>query len=620
MVRYKQDIVLYGGNDMKKLLCLGLTATMLLSGAVVANAETSFKDVPSDHWAAPYIEEMAEAGFISGYEDKTFKPDKDISHLEGIVLFARAMGSNSEAMEEILGYATREYGDIVDEYDLAFGKDEVCYMLYRGALKADELDDFLASDVRNTPMKRYEAATVITKAMAAEKEANAEILVDLSYKDAKEIPATAVKFVYFVTENEIMTGMDGNIFSPNTNVKRSQIAVMLSRTVSEMGLSFFEGTIKEVDSANGVIITEDAEFEYTSNTIMYNEGKKSAASDMPENANAIMTVVRDNVCFVDTLYTENEEIVSGIFSDYFKTNDVLNITVKNPATEKNEVFECAEGIRVIRNGQTSSILDFKKGDYVNLTLKNGKVTVISAEQQTTYVQDATVAEILFEDNLAIKIEHPEDEYNGKVFNVSADVKVIRNDATKTMADILRGDRVILTLEYGQVTKVVATSSKKSYEGTIREIHITSKPSMVVEINGKDYTYDIPSSISIKVNGEPATIYDFKLGDVAKITIESQAITALSVTSSSDSAYSITAGIVTASDASFGAIKVTYESNGVTKEETIKCKDGSSVTATVIDANGKAVNLKDIKVGNIVTVRGAIKNGMFVASVILIESN
>ncbi len=605
---------------MKKLLCLGLTATMLLSSMVIARAETSFKDVPSDHWAAPYIEEMADAGFISGYEDKTFKPDKDISHLEGIVLFARAMGSNSEAMSEILEYAKSEYGDTVDKYDLSFGSEEVCYMLYRGALKTSELDKYIASDVRNTPMKRYEAATVITKAMAAESEANAEILVDLSYKDAKDIPAEAVKFVYFVTETGIMNGMDGNIFSPNTNVKRSQIAVMLSRTVSEMGLSFFEGTIEEVDSANGVIITEDAEFQYTSNTIMYREGKKTAASDMPKNVNAIMTVLRDEVCFVDTIYTEEEEKVEGIFYDYFTSNDVLNITVKNPSTEKNEYFQCAEGVRVVRNGQTSSIIDFKKGDFVNLTLINGKVTLISAEQQTTYVQDAIVSEITFEDNLAIKIEHPEEKYNGKTYNISSDVKVIRNDATKTMSDILRGDRVILTLEYGQVTKIVATSSKKSYEGTIREIHITSKPYMVVEINGQEYTYDVPSTISIKVNGEVATIYDFKLGDVAKITIESQAITAISVTSSSDSAHSITAGVVTAADSSYGAIKVSYDNNGITKEETVICKEGSTITATVLDANGKSANLKDIKVGDIVTVRGALKNGMFVASVILIESN
>lgn len=620
MIRYKQDIVLYGGINMKKLLCVSLATAMLLSNVVVANAETSFKDVPSNHWAAPYIEEMAEAGFISGYEDKTFKPDKDISHLEGIVLFARAMGSNSEAMDEILGYAVREYGDVVDEYDLAFGKNEVCYMLYRGALKVDELDKYLASDVRNTPMKRYEAATVITKAMAAENEANAEILVDLSYKDAKEIPADAVKFVYFVTENEIMNGMDGNIFSPNTNVKRSQIAVMLSRTVSEMGLSFFEGTIKDVDSANGVIVTEDAEFQYSSNTIMYNEGKKTAASDMPKNTNAIMTVLRDDVCYVDTLYTETEEKISGIFYDYFKANDILNITIKNPKTEKNEIFECADGIRVLRNGETSSIIDFKKGDAVNLILKNGKVTVISAEQKTTYVQDAIVADVSLEDGLILKIEHSDSQYDGMAFNISSDVKVIRNEAVVSMSDVLRGDKVTLTLEYGQVTKVVATSSKKNYEGTIREIHITAKPYMVVEINGKLNTYDVPSSISIKVNGEAATIYDFKLGDVAKITIESQAITALSVTSSSDSAYSITAGVVTAADASFGAIKVSYDNNGVTKEETIKCKEGSTITATVLDVNGKTTNLKNIKVGDIVTIRGSIKNGMFVASVILIESN
>ena len=57
-------------------------------------------------------------------------------------------------------------------------------------------------------------------------------------------------------------------------------------------------------------------------------------------------------------------------------------------------------------------------------------------------------------------------------------------------------------------------------------------------------------------------------------------------------------------------------NGITKEETVMCKDSS---VTVVDASGKTSTLKNVKVGDVVTIRGTMNNGAFVASVILIES-
>ena len=132
---------------MKKIICGLLSAAMMFAGAIAVNAEDIFSDLGSVSWAAPYIEEMADMGFISGYEDGTFRPNNDVTHLEGLLLFSRAMGSNSEAMEKILEYAVNEYGDTVDKYNLSFGKEEVCFMLYRGALTVDELDDYIAADV-----------------------------------------------------------------------------------------------------------------------------------------------------------------------------------------------------------------------------------------------------------------------------------------------------------------------------------------------------------------------------------------------------------------------------------------------------------------------------------------
>lgn len=601
---------------MKKILCGILSAATLLASGTAVLAKSTFSDLETVEWAAPYIEEMAEMGFISGYEDGTFRPNNDVTHLEGVLLFSRALGSNSEAMEKILEYAVKEYGDIVDGYNLSFGKEEVCFMLYRGALALDDLDDYIGADVKNTPLKRYEAAMLITKAMMAEKEAKAEVLIDLAYTDAKSIPAVASKYVYYVTENGIMNGMDGNIFSPDTNVKRSQIAVMLSRTVDEMAISFFDTTVNYVNTADGTVETDDGAFAYTSNTMMYTEGEKTSASDMPSEVSAILTVIRDKLTFVDALASKPDEVVNGVFYSYFTSNDVLNLQVTPTGASKTQYYECASGISVTRNGEKSTIIDFKKGDYVSLQLKNGKVTAISAEQQTTYIKDAVISDIQIDDDLVITIEHEDSEYDGMILNIANDVSVTKNSVSKDLSDIYRGDKVTLTLEYGQVTRIVATSTKKTLEGSIREIHISSSPYMVVSINGAEEKYDIPSSVSIKINGETGSIYDFKLGDTVKITIESQAITSISATSVQSGSYSITAGVVTAVNSSYGFIKVSYEADGITKEETVMCKDS---TATVIDSQGKTSSMKNISVGDIVTIRGTMDNGAFVASIILIEA-
>lgn len=602
---------------MKKLLCAGLSAAMLMSGAVMVNAESVFSDLESVEWAAEYIEEMADMGFIAGYEDGTFRPHKDVTHLEGLVLFSRAMGSNSDAVAKIKEFAVEKYGDIVDEYNLSFGKEEVCFMLYRGALSVSELDNYISEEVCNEPMKRHEAAVVITKAMSGEKKAKSEVMVDLTYEDADEIPASSSKYVYFTTQNGIMNGMEGNIFSPYTNVKRSQIAVMLSRAVTEMGISFFDTQLDVVDSAEGIVETEEGTFDYTADTVMYVEGEKTEASNMPENVNAILTFVDDELMYVDALASEPDAEISGVFYEYFSSNEVLNIQIKQAGSSKQEYYECIKGVSVTRNGEKSSIVDFKKGDFVSLKLVNGKVTEISAEQQTVTIEDAIIDSISIDNDVLVKIEHEDEEYNGKEFGVVSDVAVIKNGAAKDLTDIYRGDKATITLEYGQITKIVAQSTKKTVEGNIREIHISSTPYMVVAINGTEHQYDIPSSVSIKINGEVAKIYDFRLGDTVKITIESQAITAISATSAQSGTYSITAGVVSVINSSYGFIKVNYEDNGVSKEETVMCKDSS---VTVIGANGKTSTLKNVKVGDVVTIRGTMDNGAFVASLILIESN
>ncbi|HVN66947.1 MAG TPA: S-layer homology domain-containing protein, partial [Candidatus Sulfotelmatobacter sp.] len=55
-------------------------------------AKVVFRDVKPDFWAAKYIEIAAREGLVEGYPDKTFRPNNDISRVEGIVMTTRFAG------------------------------------------------------------------------------------------------------------------------------------------------------------------------------------------------------------------------------------------------------------------------------------------------------------------------------------------------------------------------------------------------------------------------------------------------------------------------------------------------------------------------------------------------
>lgn len=51
-----------------------------------------FKDVPSTHWAYPYITELASKGIINGYDDNTFRPGNNVTREEFVKMIIGATG------------------------------------------------------------------------------------------------------------------------------------------------------------------------------------------------------------------------------------------------------------------------------------------------------------------------------------------------------------------------------------------------------------------------------------------------------------------------------------------------------------------------------------------------
>ena len=57
---------------------------------------SNFKDVANDAWYAPYINEAVERGYITGYDDGTFRPEAPIRRQEATVMLARILDIDEE--------------------------------------------------------------------------------------------------------------------------------------------------------------------------------------------------------------------------------------------------------------------------------------------------------------------------------------------------------------------------------------------------------------------------------------------------------------------------------------------------------------------------------------------
>lgn len=601
---------------MKKFISLLLAASISAACGVQAFAEKEerFSDISDKNyaWAKEYIELMAEEGYINGYEDGTYRPDNEVTRLETIVLFARVMGSGKGENSDIVEYALEEYADVINSADINFGEEEVAYMLYRGALTKADVEKYLSTGKAAKPMPRQEAAAIITKAFCGEEAAKSEVLIDLDYNDAKKIDPDYSQYVYYASEMGILNGMDDGNFSPDTSVLRSQVAVMLYRTVEKMNLYIETVLVPGIDTElNNITIVDeegaDVAIGYEDHTKFYKDCELMDETDFVNSSMAMLTYINSTLVYVDMFEKVIDETVKGIYQGSDTTDGITTVSIMNAETEKVSDFEISSGA-VIKNesGSTVAIKNIVMGSYVEYDLTNGKIIRLEQISKTSRITGAKVKSVDIEDDLYLTISHDDEEYDGLKFVLTDDVLVYKNGDREDLSKVYAGDRIEITLEYGKVTKIVAESNTSTYQGTISEIVISHQPSIKIKDGSDIESFEVLTTAAITVGGENAELYDLRVGDSVKITVESGVVLKIAATKGAQASATID-GVVEVKNASRGFIIV----NG----ETIFCKDADT---TFITANGEKKVMKDLNEGDNVSIRGSLQNGAYTASLVIIE--
>lgn len=605
----------------KKLLSGALCTAMLVSAISVSAAKVTFSDVENDptvSWAKPYISEMAELGYIKGYEDGTFKPNNTITKTEALLLLSRMLGVNDDAYADSVELAQDAYGSMLKKYSTNYSN-EIAFLLYTGVLKTDDLDTYISTSNKNTPLKRYEAAVLLTKLLGAEEDVQKNTFVSSSYADTVEIPDSARAYVEYVKGEGIMQGMGTTVsgqpvFSPNTDVTRSQMAKMLCSLIDVLDRSAETGVIASVDNFNDTftvtVNSVDVMYNTASNTRFKVDGKDVDLSALKAGMHVKITHLKGQVSLVENYNVIEDAVIYGLVSSTKETTGSMAITIVDANdSSKKQTYSVSDKVKVRINDAVDTFGKIKSTNYVKMTISDGTVTEIEVVSKTTNVSGTLI-------NLDASGEYTILTVKGSDgtetdYEVSADgVSVARNSLDAKLSSLMQGDSITLRLTYGKVTKITAASTNQETQGTISYITYTTTGTKIgIEISGKVTEYTVNKSVDVLVDSSAGSVYDLRPGSDIKIKLQSSEIVKIEAAGTITKSQLV--GIVKSTNANYG-LMVVEEGNS---EYSVFVNGNTKIIDSI---TGASIKLKSVEKGRTVTVTGSTSSGVLEASVIVVQ--
>lgn len=174
-------------------------------------ANTQISDI-SDHWAEKEISILVGKGLISGYEDGTFRPERNITRAEFMALINRSFN-----------YTETSVGSYIDVPDDSWFAD-----IIKQAKAAGYINGYADGTIKpNNHITRQEAAVIIAKVKGLA--GNSEVAS--VFKDIKVIPKWSKAAIGAVVEAKIMSGYPDGYFRAESNITRAEAAAALNKAI-----------------------------------------------------------------------------------------------------------------------------------------------------------------------------------------------------------------------------------------------------------------------------------------------------------------------------------------------------------------------------------------------------
>ena len=288
----------------KKGLC-GLLAAVLMVPAGLAAPVSGGKNLSDleGHWAQKEVEAAVASGWVDGYPDGSFKPEKSITRAEftKMLLDAIHLTPDSElvawmkvhaTMEDIWGNPT-EYAPKL--YDMSghwlTSQGWLDAALYSGMVVPD---DYNGKNFRpEKAIARYEIALMTDRALGLVYPASQPVEGELPFTDKEEILDWMKGYVNESVKAGVLKGYPDGSFQPNKTSTRAEAVVMIQRMLEEME----EGLNPDI-----TVVAR------------YQEGWKGESIVQEEETNKIQLQIVDNIIYasVKDLYDVEMEMMKKV--------------------------------------------------------------------------------------------------------------------------------------------------------------------------------------------------------------------------------------------------------------------------------------------------------------------
>jgi hypothetical protein len=164
----------------------------------------------ADHWAKAFIEKSIELGFVTGYEDGTFRPNGTVTRGEFATMLARALK---------LELGDTEFSFADQKQTPVWAKAFIQAIAKAGFIKGYEDGTFRA----NKEITRSELVVIAVRALGLEVNPKAT----LTFDDADQIPVWARPYVATAAEAGLIKGNGDGKFNPNASSTRAEAVTLI---------------------------------------------------------------------------------------------------------------------------------------------------------------------------------------------------------------------------------------------------------------------------------------------------------------------------------------------------------------------------------------------------------
>ena len=187
---------------MKKVLSISVLLLVICLSTVLSFAGSVFPDVADNAWYADYLKRAVESGMVEGYDDGTFKPDKQLKYAEFIAM----MVEQQQTTEALCKNPISHWGMGYYNMGLKLGY----YTEYQ--IPAAKLND---------PIPRKDMALIA----AGYLKENAEVPSNVPFKGYSDLKKND-PYEYYISLCSALKVLEGytedNTFKPDKTLKRSE--------------------------------------------------------------------------------------------------------------------------------------------------------------------------------------------------------------------------------------------------------------------------------------------------------------------------------------------------------------------------------------------------------------